>query len=196
MKPPASDRSTPLFGSASRTREIGDGDAGSAIDSAPAAVGERNDDVECQERAAGARQQHLRRRPVDQRHRLTVEAGFANHQPGWDLQARPALAEHVDCQNRTASDRFCVDAQIVVEARQRRVDRRRRDWRGEDSRARAARDIRRREERPSHRAAQVFARLRSRSQRHTPTPIETRRARPICSLLPVRHRETAGGSFR
>ena len=91
---------------------------------------ERNDDVECQERASRARQEHVRRRPVDQRHRLTVEGGFANHQTGRDLQPRPALAEDVDCQNRTASDRFRVDAQVVVEARQRRVNRRRRGWRG------------------------------------------------------------------
>ena len=115
----------------------------------------------------------MRRRAVDERHRLAVEAGLPHHQPGGNLQARPAVAQDVDRQQRAAGNRVGVDAQVVIDARQRRVDRRRRrlaavaGWRG-----RAARGTRRPEGRPSHPAALSFDATGTAANENTHTRVQ------------------------
>jgi hypothetical protein len=80
------------------------------------------------------RQEHVRWRSVDERHRLAVETGLPHHKARGNLQACPSLTQDVYRQQRATGHRICLNAQVVVDARQRRVDRRigdgRRRWIG------------------------------------------------------------------
>ena len=66
------------------------------------------------------------RRTGDERHRLTVEPGLADHQARRNLDARPGVAQDVDRQQGAARDRIALDAELVIDPGKRRVDRRRR----------------------------------------------------------------------
>ena len=111
---------------------------------------DRHDDVEREDRAAGARDEHARRLAVDERRRASVEPRAADEQTGRHLHADPALLEHVDGEARLAGDGVAVDAQLVVDARQRGIDRRRQRVGGRRKRRRAARGIHRAPAPPSH----------------------------------------------
>ena len=66
----------------------------------------------------------MRWRPLDQGHGLSVELRIAHHQAGRNLHARPAIAQDVDGEQRATGDGVVLDAKVVVDARQRGIDRR------------------------------------------------------------------------
>ena len=80
-------------------------------------------EIEREDEAAGSGEQHVRRCAADERHRLAVETRIAYEESGGNLHARPGVAEDVDGEPRSAADRFAVNAKVVVDARQRGIDR-------------------------------------------------------------------------
>ena len=83
---------------------------------------DRHDDLEREDRASGSRDQHARRVAVDERGRAPFEPRAAHEQARRHLDADPSLLQDVDRQPRFARDGVAVDAQLVVDARQRGID--------------------------------------------------------------------------
>ena len=61
----------------------------------------------------------------NKRHELAVQTSLPHEESRRHGHAHPTILEHVDCKRRTARSEFMVDAQVVVDAGERHVDRRR-----------------------------------------------------------------------
>jgi hypothetical protein len=108
----------------------------------------------------------VRGRAFDEDDGLAVETRIAHHQAGGDRHFDPAVSQHINREQSAAGNRVAIQAQLVVDARQRRIDGSGFAVESRDSLARAARGIRRSEVLPNHQERRLCADLVRGAQAH------------------------------